>query len=141
MPNYSFENLETGEIKDFFYSMKEVPKVGTEIESDGGKWKRIFTIPQANIDTQIDAFSSTQFVDKTYNKKGETLGSMWDRSKELSEKRAALAGGEDPVKKKYLDDYAKKRKGVRHFAERKEQSDKVKKQASDALKKIGISIK
>ena len=38
---------------------------------------------------------------------------MWDRSKELSEIRAAKEG-KDPIKEKYFKDYAKKTKGKKH---------------------------
>lgn len=42
------------------------------------------------------------------------MGDLWDRSQELSEKRKKLYGGEDPVKKKYYDNWSKKRKGKVH---------------------------
>ena len=38
---------------------------------------------------------------------------MWDRSKELSEKRKEKEG-RDPVQQQYFKDYSKKRKGVKH---------------------------
>ena len=84
-------------------------KDGTEV----GKWRRVYTSPNASIDTKIDPFSRKQFVDKTGNKKG-TLGDLWDRSAELSKERTEIAG-HDEVKEKFLKDY-KKDTGKEHFS-------------------------
>lgn len=82
-------------------------------EEDGVKWERVFTVPQASIDANIDPFNQQQFIDKTGSKNG-SVGDVWDRSAELSAKRAEKAGGVDPVKAKYYKDYSKKRKGKPH---------------------------
>ena len=47
--------------------------------SEGLEWKRVFTAPNASIDTRIDPNSSTEFIRKTENKKG-TIGDMMDYS-------------------------------------------------------------
>ena len=39
---------------------------------------------------------------------------MMDLSAELSHKRADKAGGLDPVKEKFYDNYSKERKGAEH---------------------------
>ena len=39
---------------------------------------------------------------------------MAAQGEELSRKRAAQNGGEDPVRRKYFDDWSKKRKGKKH---------------------------
>ena len=39
---------------------------------------------------------------------------MMDLSSELSAKRAEIAGGKDPVKEKFYDNYAKERGGAEH---------------------------
>ena len=39
---------------------------------------------------------------------------MLDYSKEMSQKRADLAGGKDPVKEKYFENYSKGRRGAKH---------------------------
>jgi hypothetical protein len=83
------------------------------INGDEDSWKRVFTVPNASIDSHVDPFSSKQFVDKTQNKKG-TYGDLLDRSAEMSDKRASLAGGKDPVKEKYFTDYSAKRRGAKH---------------------------
>lgn len=41
MPQYLFENTETGETISLFYHMKDAPKVGSIIENDEGSWKRV----------------------------------------------------------------------------------------------------
>lgn len=112
MPIYIYHNTETGEYREIFQSMTEKHEY---FGSDGSEqtWKRVFTIPQASIDACVDPFSSQQFVDKTYNKKG-TYGDLLDRSAELSSKRAEIAGGVDPVKQQYFDNYSKARKGAKH---------------------------
>jgi len=113
MPIYLFQNTKTNEIREVFQSMNE-PHVyygdATEPEND---WQRVYTVPTASIDTKQDPFSQNQFIERTGNKKG-TYGNMLDYSKELSEKRAALTGGKDPVKEKYYKDYSKKRNGAKH---------------------------
>ena len=139
MPLYLFQNPE-GQTQDLFYSMNEAPKVGTEIEIDGVKWKRLFTMPQAAFGTKpIDPFSKKAFLEKTGAMKG-TVGDLWDASKELSERRAEKTGGVDPVKEVYYDQYAKARRGTRSFAEKKEKHNKAIKEANKKLEKHGISI-
>tara|TARA_Y100000310_G_scaffold266966_1_gene278707 strand:- start:4291 stop:4641 length:351 start_codon:yes stop_codon:yes gene_type:complete len=107
MPIYSFIHPDTEEEKEIVQKMNE-PHV--YIDENGIEWKRMWTSPNAQIDTDIDPFNSKDFVSKTANKKG-TMGDMWDRSKELSMKRAEKNGGKDPVKEKYLKEYSKERKG------------------------------
>jgi hypothetical protein len=82
-------------------------------DSDGLEWKRVFTIPNASIDSQIDPHSSKEFINKTANKKG-SMGDIMDYSKDLSLQRAEANGGIDPIKEKYYKDYASKRKGAKH---------------------------
>ena len=108
MPIYLFKNPKTGSIKEVIQRMSE----NHTYSENSVEWQRIFTIPQSSIDTHIDAFSESGFRDKTSNKK-ETLGDLMDRSKELSEKRKHIAG-EDPVQKKFFEDYSKTRKGKKH---------------------------
>ena len=54
-------------------------------DEDGVKWKRVFAVPNASIDTRIDDFSSNEFVDKTKDK-GMTMGQLWEESKQASKK-------------------------------------------------------
>lgn len=112
MPVYIYHNQETDEYREIIQTMSEAHEYFGE-NGDEQCWKRVFTVPQASIDAEVDPFSSSQFVDKTRNKKG-TYGDLLDRSQEMSEKRAALAGGVDPVKQQYFDNYSKTRKGAKH---------------------------
>jgi hypothetical protein len=81
-------------------------------DEKGIQWIRVFSIPNTAVDTEIDPFSYTDFVNKTNGKKG-TVGDLWDRSAELSEKRKKKAG-KDLIKEKAIQDYRKKCKGARH---------------------------
>ena len=53
-----------------------------------------------------DPFSANNYVEKTANMKG-TVGDLLDYSAELSERRAEVNGGVDPVKQKSLENYLK----------------------------------
>lgn len=109
MPTYLYQNPKTQEIKEVVQGINDVHEY---IENDI-KWDRIFTVPHAAIDTQIDPFNHNDFVNKTSNKKG-TIGNLMDESKALSEKREQATGTVDPVKKKYFQEYSKKRKNKKH---------------------------
>ena len=110
MPEYLFENPETGEIISVIQGINEKHTYSEE----GKKFARVFTIPTASIDSSIDPFSSQHFSEKTKNMKG-SMGDVWDYSKELSEKRKEIIAGEgDPIRKKAEEKYSKKRKGMKY---------------------------
>jgi predicted nucleic acid-binding Zn ribbon protein len=115
MPIYLYQNQETGEIKEVFQSMKDVHEYFGEHGDEDG-WKRVFTVPQASVDSHIDPFSASDFAKKTGGKKG-TYGDLLDASAELSSKRAEANGGVDPVKQQYLENYSKERGGKKHHSE------------------------
>ncbi len=110
MPTYIFQHPETDEVVEVVQKIKE-PHVF--IDKNGVEWNRIFTVPHASVPVSIDAYSATDFAEKTKGSKG-TLGDLWDRSKEMSEKRKKDHGGIDPVEKKYYKNYSEKRKGMKH---------------------------
>ena len=116
MPIYTYFRESTEEFVDVFQGMNDLHEYkgvdGTEED-----WKRVYYSPQMALDTQIDPFSSKQFNDRTRDKKG-TMGHLLDYSAEMSDKRASQAGGIDPVKQKYFDNYAKERRGARHNLEK-----------------------
>lgn len=123
MPLYTYENPKTGETVDIVQTMSEEHRY---IDQEGLEWKRVFQVPNASVDAQIDPHNPLAFVDATKNKKG-TYGDLLDRSAELSEKRAKDHGGKDPVKEKFLNDYAKKTNGKKHPSQMKNyESTKVK---------------
>lgn len=109
MPIYLFKNPKTGKIVSVFQQMNE-EHVHSE---DGIKYERVFTVPNAQIDADIDVDSSEKFIEKTGKMKG-TLGEIWDYSQELSNKRAEKNGGIDPVRQKAEEKYSKKRRGIKY---------------------------
>lgn len=109
MPIYLFKNPKTGKIVSVFQQMNE-EHVHSE---DGIKYERVFTVPNAQIDSDIDIDSSEKFIEKTGKMKG-TLGEIWDYSQELSNKRAEKNGGIDPVRQKAEEKYSKKRRGMKY---------------------------
>lgn len=130
MPIYTFEHPENGNTIDVVQSMNEKHEY---FDEDGLQYKRVYYSPNMSIDSQIDAFSSKDFAEKTRDKKG-TIGDLLDKSKELSEKR----GGErsDPVLKNFYSSY-EKQNGIKHSNQIK--SEKLE-SANNKLKKFGISI-
>lgn len=109
MPEYLFQNPDTGEIISVIQGINE----DHDYSEDGKVFERVFTVPNASIDSEVDPFSVQQFTDKTKSMKG-TMGDMWDYSKELSEKRKQINGGEDPIRKKAEKEYSEKRKGMKY---------------------------
>jgi len=80
------------------------------VYSEGGiTYERVFCVPNAAIDSNLNPFSATDFTDKTRDSRG-TVGDLFDRSKEMSEKRKSKEGY-DPLEKKYKANWSKKRKG------------------------------
>ncbi len=116
--------------------------MGTVVEMERGKWKRLFTLPEAapNGLKPIDPHSSKQFVQKTGAMKG-TIGDLWDTSAELSARRAEKNGGEDPVKSKFYAQYEKGRRGTPHSQKLAENQKKAQKKLEKALAGLGLSAK
>lgn len=116
MPIYTYFRESTEEFVDVLQSMNDVHEY-KGVDGSEEDWKRVYYSPQMALDTQIDPFSSKQFNDRTRDKKG-TMGHLLDYSSEMSERRASQAGGIDPIKQKYFDNYAKERRGARHNLEK-----------------------
>jgi hypothetical protein len=114
MPFYIFQHPKTEETVEVQQRMKDDH---VYIDQDGVEWKRVFTNPNAAIDTRPDVYSTAQMARSVDNKK-ETYGELQDRSKEASEKRISQ-NGYDPLKQQWFDDYAKTRKGKRHIKDPK----------------------
>ena len=132
MPYYSFVNTKTGEYRDIFFHMNDEKVYNGEPGENGkGLWQREYSVPRASIDTEVDPYSSKDFV-KATNKSNGTMGDMWDRSAELSQKRADKEG-KDPLKQQYFDNYRKTHRGKPHYLEQREIN-------KETFKKAGISI-
>lgn len=128
MPNYLFENPNTGEIKEVYFRINEKKFF---IDDRGIEWKRIFTAPQTSINTKVNPFDLKKATENTRNKKG-TVGDLFNYSKELSEKRKEKAG-KDSIKEKYYDSWKKLRRGKEHPSVKKENLKKD-------LNKLGVGI-
>lgn len=142
MPNYVFESMSNPEEHCYmFFTMAEVPSVGTIVkDEDGLEWRRIFTVPQATSNiTKIDPYSAKDF-NRRLDNKSVTIGQMWDEAAALSQRRAEK-DGKDTVKEKYYEKYASERQGARHPQELKEKQQKDLAVANKKLEKLGISIK
>lgn len=110
MPVYTYIHPETEETIDIVQSIHDQH---IYIDQNGIEWKRVFSVPEINTHGTLKAdCSAKEFSEFTKDKKG-TMGDLWDRSKELSEKRNKVYG-KDPVKEKYFKDWSKKRKGKIH---------------------------
>jgi len=120
MPEYLFEHLKTHEVRTVFFHMND-DKVyrGPGGTDDPSLWKRVWTKPLASVDTRVDPYSSRDFV-KATNKRG-SVGDLYDRSKEMSLKRAEKEGS-DPVRKTFYEGYSKRRHGAKHPEQRREES-------------------
>lgn len=108
MPEYLYEDPDTGKIVTVIQGINEEHKY----QEDGKEFNRIFTLPNTSIDTQIDPFNKSDFLDKTRGKKG-SYGDLWDASKEASQKREEKLGS-DPIKKKHFEKYSETRNGMKH---------------------------
>lgn len=110
MPAYIYEHPKTGETIELIQKMKDKH---IYIDEEGIEWNRVFFAPNAAIDSDLNAdTSSADWMRKTSNKKW-TVGDAWDASAELSNKRKQQRG-QDPLKKKYFKDYSERRKGIKH---------------------------
>ena len=109
MPIYVYKHPDEDIYEEVFHGMND-PHV---FSKDGVEWNRVFLAPNATIAGDIDPFNKNAYIDKTANMKG-TVGEALDYSAELSAKRAEKTGGEDPVKRKFFEQYSKERKGAKH---------------------------
>lgn len=138
MPYYTFQR-DDGVTEDVFRHMDEEKTYAGEKGDEVGRWTRIYHVPQMSLDTHIDPFDKNAFINNLSNKR-ETVGDTFDRSAELSEKRAAARGGVDPVKQKALENYAAKRHGKRHPSELAKNMEKAQTEANKELSKLGIKF-
>lgn len=113
MPIYLYQNIKTKEVREVLQGMNDPHEYYGDEDVPENCWERIYTVPTASIDTKQDPFSSNQFLNITKSKRG-TYGDMLDYSKELSDKRASIVGGEDPIKEEYYKQYSRDRRGAKH---------------------------
>lgn len=124
MPYYTFQSGK--KIQDFFFSMNDAPSLGSEIEIEGVRWKRvILEAPGAAVSSisNIDPRSAKEFASVTGAKNG-TYGDLIDLSAELAAKRAEkdgkdYLGEKEEARKKEKMDARKARNKARSLAKQK----------------------
>ena len=99
MPLYTYENPDSGEVKEVVQAMLDKH---VYFDAIGQQWNRVFSSPRAAVDTKVNPFSQKDFLRHT--NKNMTVGQIMDVSAEMSDKRANKAGV-DPVKKGVFDRY------------------------------------
>jgi hypothetical protein len=136
MPIIDFE-ANDGEILSVHVGLNE-PKEAyqTQIRKEDGKvFKRIWAAPRFAKDITVGDASRGD-LDRLIDGKNYTLGEVWKRSEELSQKRAEKHGGLDPVKEKFYEEYEKKNR-AKHADVLKRNRQKV---INDLHKDWGVKI-
>lgn len=122
MPLYSFQHIDSNKIEDVFFHMDDEKIYNGKDGKEKGKWKRVWLKPQMNVDSiGLDPYSKKDFNRVT--NKGGSIGDLFDRSAELSEKRTQK-DGVDTFKEGFFEDYKKKHKGNSHPEQKRAQSKK-----------------
>ena len=132
MPQYLFEHIDSGDVREVFFKMNDVKIYNGIDDKEPGKWKRVWTIPLAAISSIVNPYDPKSFTAATTNKK-QTFGEMWQRSAEASAIRAEKEG-RDPVKDKLYTDY-KKATGLKHPAQSREDTAA---KAKEVVKSLGL---
>lgn len=115
---YIYRNPNTEETVEVFQKMNDKH---VYFDESGLEWKRVYTLPTSSVDSQVP-LTKNDFMEVTSKKRG-TYGDMMDLSREMSEKRKQIRG-EDPVRRKYFDEYSKKRHGKKHQLDRPKSIEK-----------------
>ena len=103
MPIYEYEHPKTKKVIEVIQGMNDKHIF---VDDQGTEWHRIWSSPNAAIDSDIDPFSKSDFL-KATAKKGMTAGDMMDLSEKLSKKRER-SRGIDPIKNDTVTAYEKK---------------------------------
>lgn len=124
MPCYIYKHPKKEKYIELIQSMSEPH---TYFDDKGIEWERVWTVPQAKVPLNIDINNPKDFAFKTKHTKGN-LGDLFDRSKELGDKRASQNddNGRDPIKDKFFDQWSAKRHGKKHTEDDRPQKKKKK---------------
>lgn len=131
MPIYLFAHSTTGEVHEVVFHMTDEKVYNGPKGNQKGAWKRVWTKPRMSVDTVVDPYSAKDFIKAT--NKNAIVGDLFDRSKELSLKRAEKEGGTDPVRSRFFRDYSRKRGGRKH-------PQQVREEGVKKLKSKGINL-
>ena len=110
MPEYLYQHPTTNKIISIYQSVHDLHEY---IDKKNIKWNRCFTSPQINADQKLNENSSSKDFENFTKDKKYSVGDLWDKSRELSEKRQDRLGV-DKVKKEYYKNWSKQRKGKKH---------------------------
>jgi hypothetical protein len=131
LPQYYFQSVDDEEIyTDIFFTFKDAPRIGTIIDYEGEKWRRMPTLPQAASSTLISPFDNKAFVEKTGKMKG-TWGQLENFSREMSEQRTKIAGRDEVLERHEAS--REKLTGLKSFRKKKIE-------AQESLAKKGIVL-
>jgi hypothetical protein len=136
MPVHEFVHEATGQTVEVYVPINADQKDHQVQVVDGKEFKRIYAAPLASIDTRPGDATKEDFTRLTTNKKGLTVGQMWEMSAEMSEHRAAKAGGRDEVKESFYKNY-KKEFGKPHPDDQRRERMAA---ANAKLKEMGIRV-
>jgi hypothetical protein len=133
MPFYLFQNIETEEVREIFFHMRDDKIYNGENNKEFNQWKRLWTLPNAAINSQpLDPFSKKDYAKWVGNgEKKLTIGNMQDRAAELSREREEKLGF-DPIKEQSYKNYEKRTGKISPF---KKREDTIKK-----FKKVGVTV-
>ena len=136
MPIHQFVHEATGQTVDVFVSINADQKDHQIQVVDGKEFKRVYAAPLAAVDSRPGDATKEDFTRLTTNKKGLTVGQMWEMSAEMSHHRAAKNGGHDQVKESFYKNYEKE------FGKPHPEADKRQRlaAANARLKEMGIRV-
>jgi hypothetical protein len=136
MPIHEFYNESNGR-KIEIYVPVNAPSEDHQFQIvEGQTYKRVYSAPLASVDSTMKDATKEDFRRLTTNKKGLTVGQMWEMSAEMSEHRAHKNGGVDNVKESFYKNYEKEVGKLHPEVERKKKLEA----ANAHLKSMGIKI-
>ncbi len=136
MPVYDFHNEESGKTISVLVPLHASDKERAQQRGGDGKiYRRVFAAPLAAKDTRMNDGTLADFR-RTTSDKNLKVGEMWQISKEASEKRKQMSGGEDPVQEKFYQDYEKTTHG-KHADVKKRETEAATRKVMDAF---GIKV-
>lgn len=136
MPVHEFVNESTGKTVEVYVPINAPTSEHHTQMIEGVAYKRVYSAPLAAVDTSHGDATKEDFKRLTTNKKGLTVGQMWEMSAEMSQHRADKNGGVDTVKESFYKNYEKEVGKPHPDIEKKEKL----KAANDHLRKMGIKI-
>jgi len=136
MPVHEFYNESNGKSIEIYVPINAPSENHQTQVVEGQIYKRIYSAPLASVDTVSKDGTKEDFRRLTTNKKGLTIGQMWEMSAEMSQHRADKNGGVDNVKESFYKNYEREVGKAHPEVERKRKLEA----ANAHLKSMGIKI-